>query len=140
MDACGNGLGGIHFATGHSPRVRRHPLPQHTVRHLVSSDNLSGNITNSDLEQAAMVVQLDNITNSYDTCGAAVSNLTDNTPTLTCHFKGSTTASGPAAYLCQISSLHQHCHRYCSEVSFINGEMSWRMTPLTSNISPTLNS
>jgi len=87
----------------------------------VSSDNPHGNITNSDFEQAAMVVQLDNIANSYDVRGATISNLMDNTPTLTRHFKGSTTTSGPAAYLCQISSLHQRYHRCCSEVSFING-------------------
>ena len=68
-----------------------------------------------------MVVQLDNIDNSYNVRGATISNLTDNTPTLTRHFKGSTTTSRPAAYLCQISSLCQRCHRYCSEVSFING-------------------
>jgi len=66
MDACGYGLGRVYFATDHSPKVWRHPLPQHLVRQLVSSDNPSGNITNSDLEQAAMVVQLDNIANSYD--------------------------------------------------------------------------
>jgi len=87
----------------------------------VSSDNPSGDITNSDLEQAIMVVELDNIANSYDVRGATISNLMNNTPTLTRHVKGSTTTSGPAAYLCQISSLHQRCHRYCSEVSFING-------------------
>ena len=121
MDACGYGLGGVYFANDHSPKVWRHPLPQHLVRRLVSSDNPHGDITNSDFEQAAMVVQLDNIANSYDVRGATISNLTDNTPTLTRHFKGSTTTSGPAAYLCQISSLHQRYHRYCSEVSFING-------------------
>jgi len=91
------------------------------VQQLVSHCDPSGDITNSDLEQAAMVVQLDNIANSYNTRGATISNLTDNTPTLSRHFKGSTTTSGPAAYLCQISSLHQRYHRYCSEVSFING-------------------
>jgi len=69
MDACGYGLGGVYFATGHSPKVWQHPLPQHIVWQLVSSDNPSGDITNSDLEQAAMVVQLDNIANSYDTRG-----------------------------------------------------------------------
>jgi len=87
----------------------------------VSSNNPLGNITNSDLEQAAMAVQLDNIANSYDVWGATISNLMDNTPTLTHHFKGSSTTTGPAAYLCQISSLDQRYHRYCSEVSFING-------------------
>jgi len=120
MDACSYGLGGV-LATGHSPRVWQHPLSQHIVQQLVSSNNPSGAITNSILEQAAMVVQLDNIANSYNTRRATVSNLTNNTPTLTCHFKGSTTTSGPAAYLCQISSLHQRYHCYCSEVSFING-------------------
>jgi len=39
MDACGYGLGGVYFATGHSPKVWQHPLPQHLVRQLVSSDN-----------------------------------------------------------------------------------------------------
>ena len=66
MDACGCGLGGVHFATGHSPKVWQHPLPQHLVWQLVSSDNPSGDITNSNLEQAAVVVQLDNIANSHD--------------------------------------------------------------------------
>jgi len=121
MDACGYGLGGVYFASGHSPKVWQHGLPQHIVQQLVSSDNPSGDITNSDLEQAAMVVQLDNIANSYDIRGATISNLMDNTPSLTRHFKGSTTTSGQATYLCQISSLHQRYHRCCSEVSFIKG-------------------
>jgi len=64
MDACGYGLGGVYFATGHSPKVWRHPLPQHLVRRLVLSDNPHGDITNSDFEQAAMVVQLDNMASS----------------------------------------------------------------------------
>jgi len=121
MDACGYGLGRVYFVTGHSPKVWRHPLPQHLVWRLVLSDNPHGDITNSDFKQAAMVAQLDNIANSYDVRGTTISNLTDNTPTLTRHFKGSTTTSGPAAYLCQISSLHQRYHRHCSEVSFLNG-------------------
>ena len=53
--------------------------------------------------------------------GATASNLSDNTPTLSRHFKGSTTTDGPAAYLCQLSGLHQRYFRYCSELSFING-------------------
>jgi len=100
MNACSYSLRRVYFATGHSPNVWRHPLPQHIVRQLVSSGNPSGDITNSNLEQATMVVQLDNIANSHDVRGATISNLMDNTPTLTRHFKGSTTTSGPAAYLC----------------------------------------
>ena len=88
---------------------------------LDTTDNPNGDITNSDLEQAAHIGQLDHIAHTYDVRGATVSNLTDNTPTLSRHFKGSTTTSGPAAYLCQLASLHQRYHRYCSEASFING-------------------
>ena len=121
MDACGYGLGGVFFAEHQAPRVWREPLPSKLVQRLVSTNNPNGDITNSDFEQAAMVVQLDNIANTYDVRGSTIANLTDNTPTLTRHFKGSTTTDGAAAYLCQISSLHQRYHRYCSEVSFING-------------------
>ena len=56
-----------------------------------------------------MVVQLDNIANPYDTRGATVSDLTYNTPTLTHHFKGSTTASRPAAHLLNLETSFLTC-------------------------------
>lgn len=121
MDACGYGLGGVFFAEGHAPRVWRDPVPAPLVARLVSTDNPNGDITNSDLEQAAYVAHVDHIAHTFDVRGITISNLTDNTPTLARHVKGSTTTDGPAAYLCQLSSLHQRYHRYCSELSFING-------------------
>jgi hypothetical protein len=50
-----------------------------------------------------------------------VANLTDNTPTLSCNYRGATT-SGLAAYLCQIQAEHQRHFRYCNEMAFIPGD------------------
>ena len=122
MDACGYGLGGVFFSQGHNPKVWQDPLPEHLVKRLVSTSNPEGDVTNSDFEQAANIMQHDNIAHTFDIREVTIANLTDNTPTLTHHFKGSTTTEGPASYLCQILSLHQRFHHYCAEVSFINGE------------------
>ena len=56
--------------------------------------------------------------------GKLLANLTDNTPTLSRNAKGATTTDGVAAYLCQLSALHQRAHGYLNELAFIPGDLN----------------
>jgi hypothetical protein len=121
-DASGLGFGGVFFSTTTGPIVWRSPISDSIRERLVTHSNPNGDITNSDLEQFAALAHLDVITSLLDVREQTIGTLTDNTPTLSRMFKGATTTSGAAAYLCQRASEHQRHHRYCSEFSFIPGE------------------
>lgn len=123
-DASGYGMGGVYFAQDQRPTVWREAFPSWVESRLVSSDNPDGDITNSDLEQAGGIAQLDVMAQHFDLREVSVGNLTDNTPTLSRAYRGATTTDGAAAYLCQYAAEHQRLHRYCNEMSFINGDQN----------------
>ena len=123
-DASGLGMGGVLFIQtpqGVSPILWRSPFPTPVVKSLVSFDNPSGTITNSDLELAGTIGQLDVLAQAADIREQTIHNLTDNTPTLYWHRKGSTTTTGPAAYLLRLAALHQRHHRYLAQHDYIPG-------------------
>ena len=53
VDAIKLDMGGILFAPGHPPTLWHATFPPDIRECIVSFDNLSGNLTNSDLEQAS---------------------------------------------------------------------------------------
>ena len=65
MDACKTGMGGIYFDANGTGHVWQHPFPDDVQADVVSSDNPTGRITNSDLEQAALFAQLDMMSCSH---------------------------------------------------------------------------
>ena len=123
-DASGIGMGGVYFAEDFSPVVWRQAFPDWIRELLVTFENPKGPINNSDLEQAGGVGQVDVMAHEHDLRECTVSNLTDNTPTLSRNYKGATTTDGPAAYLCQHASLHQRRYRYLNEMAFLNGHLN----------------
>jgi len=123
-DSSGYATGGVYFSEGSRPVAWRSEFPKSIQARLVSSDNPKGDINNSDLEQAGGIAQLDVMARHYDLREITVANLTDNTPTMSRAYRGATTTDGPGAFLCQLAAEHQRLHRYCNEMSFLNGDLN----------------
>ena len=120
-DAAKPGMGGIFYDHTGQPYVWRQPFPPDIQADLVSKDHLSGRITNSDLEQAALLAQVDVMCESTGFRYATYCNGTDNTPAASRITKGAVTSDGPAAHLCNYACMHQRHHRYCHEAFFLPG-------------------
>jgi len=124
-DAAGPGMGGAWIpATSNSnldPIAWRAPFPEDIQADLVSWENPSGTITNSDLELAGGVAHQDVLLQDVDCTGRTVTPLSDNTPSVAWTHKGSTTTTGPAAYILRLSSLHQRHFRYLVKSDYISG-------------------
>lgn len=125
-DAAGSGMGGVHFVPGAvsgtiRPIAWRQRYPAAVTAALVSYDNPSGTISNSDLELAGTVAHHDVLVHATDMREHTTYNLHDNTPAVAWQRKGSTTTTGPAAYLLRIQALHQRFHRYVPRHDYIPG-------------------
>ena len=140
-DAAGHGAGGVWFPSSTavpraiklrgqpgqhkspcSPIVWRMPFPMHVTNDLSSFKNPKGPITNSDLELLGSVMHHEAAAQCFDVRERTVKSSTDNTPTLFWERKGSTTTTGPAAYLLRIQALHQRHHRYVKLHDFLEGK------------------
>ena len=127
-DASGAGLGGVFFvptaqSSATDPQYR-HRLPDAIRARLISTNNPKGTITNSDLELAAAVAHPDVIASTSNISEATVATLHDNTPTVFWQRKGSTTTTGPAAYLLRLHALHARHLRYISTHDYIPGPIN----------------
>jgi hypothetical protein len=120
-DAAKSGMGGVWFppdassppgAPTHPPIAWHFPFPQNIQDQVVSFDNPTGSITNSDLELAGTIAHQDVIVRQVDCRERTVATGCDNTPSVAWRDKGSTTTDGPAAYLLWEASLHQRHHRF----------------------------
>jgi hypothetical protein len=132
-DASGNGFGGTFFvpteqSTPSEPSYRsyvwRYRLPDNVRSKLISETNPTGSITNSDLELAAAVVHTDVVAMQYNITETTVASLHDNTPTVFWQRRGSTTHTGPAAYLLRLHALHVRQFRYISTHDYIPGHIN----------------
>ena len=123
-DACAYGMGGVVFLgrTGSPPIVWRARFLDHIRRQVVSDANPKGTVTNSDLELAATIAQHDVTAAHHLPTPGCIFTATDNTPALAWQRKGSTTTTGPAAYLLRIQALHQRRHAYTTQLAHITGE------------------
>ena len=114
VDAAKAGMGGVWFPPGkpmpnalqptiarrlQSPCLWRFPFPNSIQSQLVSTSLPKGPITNSDLELAGSVAHDDVLASTVDVTHLTTCGLNDNTPTVSWRQKGSTTTTGPAAYL-----------------------------------------
>ncbi len=126
-DASGCGMGGVLFlptrslSTPYRSLLWREPFTPAVQRALVSTTNPHGSITNSDLELAGTIAQHDVLAHAADIREHTVHNLHDNTPAVYWQRKGSTTTSGPAAYLLRLQAVHQRFHRYVPHHDYIPG-------------------
>lgn len=126
VDASGVGMGGVWLdATGtRDPLLWRLQFDVATSSRLVSSDNPTGTLTNSDLEQTGTVCHQDILVQNYDVRELTICALTDNTAALSRELRGSTSVDEPSSYLCRISALHQRAFRYRLRLSYIPGPLN----------------
>eukprot|EP00536_Pseudo-nitzschia_multiseries_P019345 jgi/Psemu1/60207/gm1.60207_g len=126
-DASGLGMGGIHFVplpTGQiQPILWRHAFPKWVSSQLVTFDNPNGTINNSDHELAGSIAHNDILAQAACVQSRTTHNCYDNTAAVCWQRKGATTTTGPAAYLLQIQSLHQHLHQYVPLRDYIPGPL-----------------
>ena len=110
-DASGRGMGGVWLPAvtycNLKPLLWRSRFPATITAQLVSYENPTGTITNSDLELAGAIAHQDVLQQEVNCAGRTIVPLTDNTPTLSWQHKGSTLTTGPAAYILRVASLHQ---------------------------------
>ena len=123
-DAAKPGMGGIFYDPQGRPFVWRAPFCAQVQKTLVSADNPKGSTTNSDLEYAALLAQLDLMASVTPVTYATIHNKCDNTPAVSRVRKGAVNAEGPAALLCDWACLHQRQHRYCHLASYLPGELN----------------
>ena len=100
----------------------RQKFPNQVQKQFISSLNPSGTITNSDLELAGSIAHDAMLAQTIPLARRSLCSFSDNTPTIAWRNKGSTTTSGPAAYLLQLAALHQRLYQYQSKLQFIPGE------------------
>jgi hypothetical protein len=106
------------------PILWRAPFPKDVVQDLVSHSNPSGQITNSDLELAATIIQHDVAAHQFDIRERTIASGSDNTPAVAWQRKGSTTTTSAPAYLLRLQALHQRFHRYSHYVFYIPGPIN----------------
>ena len=121
MDAAKPGMGGVLFAPGHPPTLWQAAFPADIRQCIVSVENPSGDLTNSDLEQAGVLAHADVAAHMYDLHELTLATLNDNMAAVARNRKGAIMLDRAAAYLCRLSSLHHRHHRYYHEVSHIAG-------------------
>ena len=130
-DASGAGAGGVWFPgqqavlrDGWKPDVPilwRLQWPKFITDSIVSSDNPTGTITNSDLELAGGLLHLDCAAQTMDTRERTLLSKGDNLNTTFWERKGSTTTDSVPAYLLRMFGIHQRYHRYVPRFDYISG-------------------
>ena len=140
-DASRAGMGGVWFPAvtnaNFQPMLWRAQFPPEVTEALVSFENPEGTINNSELELAGGIAAQDVLLQHVDCSGRTIVPLADNTPTVAWHHKGSTSTTGPTAYLLRVNSLHQRHYRYLAKSDYISGPANqmaddcsrlWRLT------------
>jgi hypothetical protein len=125
-DASGLGMGGVWLSGDPSftPTVWRNPFSSVIQKQLVTWENKSGSITNSDLELLAQIASHDILINLRDCRERTIATFTDNMSARAWQRKGSKATLGPAAYLLRVHALHQRHHRYRSTSDYIPGPVN----------------
>ena len=133
-DDSGKGSGGVSFPgdTIHPwegwhtdiPVLWRVEWPEYIARLLVSSDNPTGTITNSDLELAGGLIHIEAINQTFDTRELTAVSKGNNLNITLWERKSSPTTNSPPAYLLQLFGIHQRYHRYLPLFNYIVGRSS----------------
>ena len=100
VDAAKRGMGGILFTPSHPPTLWHITFPLEIQEHIILVDNPSGDLTNSNLEQAGILAQVDVAASLYDLHELSLATLNDNTAAIAQNQKGTITSDHVAAYLC----------------------------------------
>ena len=122
VDAAKPGMEGVLFCTQKTPAMWQASFPEDIQCHIMSTDNATGDLTNSDLEHAGILAQADMATFLFNLWALTLMTLNDNIATISQNQKGSVTSDQATAYLCCLSSLHCCHHCYHHKVSHITGK------------------
>ena len=138
-DASGKGAGGVWFPSdtlqprngwqADVPVLWRIEWPEYITRRLVSSDNPTGTITNSDLELAGGLIHLEALSQTFDIRERTVVSKGDNLNTTFWERKGSTSTDSAPAYLLRLFGIHQRYHRYVPRFDYIAGSSNYVAVP-----------
>jgi hypothetical protein len=125
-DASGTGMGGVWLsADPNFPLfLWRTAFTGSVQQRLVTKENPSGSITNSDLELMGQIAAQDLIVQLFDCRERTLALFTDNVSARAWQRKGSCTTLGPAAYLLRLLSLHQRHFRYRSTFDYLPGPLN----------------
>jgi hypothetical protein len=127
-DAAGMRMGGVRFLptndSAPQPILWRAPFPTAVVWQLVTSSNPAGTITNSDLELTGTIAQHDVLAHEVNIREHTIHNSHANTAVVYWQRIGSTSTTGPTAYLLHIQALHQRFHRYLPLHDYIPGPVN----------------
>ena len=123
VDAAKPGMGGVLFApAGQPPAMWQATFLEDIQCCIVLTDNNpTGDLTNSNLEQARVLAHADVVTLLFNLREFTLTTLNDNIMAVTRNCKGTITLDQATAYLCHLSSLHFHHYCYYHEVSHIKG-------------------
>ena len=83
VNAAKLGIGGALFAPSHPPTLWCATFSPEIQQHIILVKNPSGDLTNSDLEQARVLTQVDVAASLYDLCKLTLSTLNDNSAAIT---------------------------------------------------------
>ena len=121
-DAAKAGMGGVYYDGEGNPYVWRYPFPSKVQAALVSEDNPTGTVTNSDLEHTGMLAQVALIADRHPVQYTTIATFVDNTPADSRVRKKAVSSTGPAAKQCIFAAEHQRQHRYCHVSQYLPGE------------------
>ena len=104
-----------------APVVWRMEWPQFIIDKLVSSDNPTGTISNSDLELAGGLLHLEALAQCFDIWERTVLSKTDNLNALFWQRKASTSSDKVPPHLLRLFGIHQRYHRYVPRHDYLSG-------------------
>ncbi len=120
-DASGIGMGGF-WATENANYLWRAPFPPAITQALITAQNMTGTVTNSDLELAALVTGSVMAARADPCPHLNVLLASDNTPTVSWATKGSTTTTSPPAYLLHTLAALRHAKPFSLTPCFTPGD------------------
>ena len=115
-------MGGVHCNFEANPHVWRVPFPSKVQDMLVSADNPTGTITNSDLEHTGMLAQVSTIAAHHPVKCATMATFVDNAPAESRVLKKAVAAEGASAKQHMFAAEHQREHHHCHVAQCIPGE------------------
>ena len=115
------------------PVLWRLPWPSWVSGKLVTAENPGGTISNSDLELAGGLIQLECAAQTLDVRERTVVSRGDNLNTTFWERKGNTTTDSVPAYLLRLFGLHQRYHCYVPRFNYISGKSNLVADSLSRN-------
>jgi hypothetical protein len=120
-DAAKAGMGGVWFTHDGQPLVWREPFPVSVQANVVSFENPTGTVTNSDLELVGTIVHQAVLGENAAVEGETAHTLCDNTPAVAWRHKGSTTSTNRNAHLLRLAAHLRKQQRANHRISHIAG-------------------